>query len=450
MATVAEQQSKFAVGLKFDNLPKEVVDYTKRLVLDTLGCALGAYLGEPSKIVRRVLSEIGGTPECTIIGSGAKTSCPNATLANGMMSRYLDFNDTYIGRDYAHPSENMATALSVGERQHANGKEVMTAIVLGYECHERFVDIWDLNEAGWSHVSPGGYVAPIVAGKLLNLTEEEMANAIGIGGSHNHALRGMYIEQGSQINMMKCMGWHFAAQSGVIAALLAANGFTGPTAIIESLDKVMGGDADLVHLVPTAGDSFMILKSCVKPFSSYYMSHSPITAVLELRNKHGIKAEDVEQMNVRLFAKALSSFSYEPPETRETADHNLGYVMAIALVEGDVGPEQFIHEQWKTLEIRGLMKKINFSVDPEFNKVFPKVRPSFVEIKTKKGKNYSQQVDYPRGAPENPMTDKELEAKFTGMASKVMGDKQIRQIFDMCYNLEGVEDIGELMKLLVV
>jgi len=124
--------------------------------------------------------------------------------------------------------------------------------------------------------------------------------------------------------------------------------------------------------------------------------------------------------------------------------------MAIALVEGDVGPEQFDHEQWETLEIRGLMKKINFSVDPEFNKVFPKVRPAFVEIKTKKGKSYSQQVDYPRGAPENPMTDKELEAKFIGMASKVMGDKQIQQIFDMCYNLDEAQDIGQLMKLLVV
>ncbi len=449
MATVSENWSKFAVGLGYNDLPKEVADYTKRLVLDTLGCAFGAYLSEPSKIVRGVLEDIGGTPECTIIGSGLKTSCPNATLVNGVMTRYLDYNDTYLSVESAHPSENMATALAVGERQQATGKQVITAIVLGYECHQRFVDVFRLAPKGWSHISPGGYIAPIVAGKLLDLTEEEIVNAIGIGGSHNHALREMYGEEGGQINMMKCIGWHFGAQSGVMAALMAKGGFTGPATIFESLNKVVGGDVDLLPLTRKR-DEFMILKSCIKPFSSYYMSHSAITAVLDLRKKYGIKVDDVEQMNIHTFSRALGRLVQPAPETRESADHSLSYVLAIALKEGAVGPEQFAHEQFKDPEVRALIGKMNFSVDPEFDKVFPRKRAALIEIKTKHGESYSCQVDYPRGAPENPMTDEEIEAKFRAMASKLMGEKQIRQISDMCYNLEKVKDIGQLMKLLAV
>ncbi len=449
MASISERMSRFATKLSFDSLPEEVVHYTKRLILDTLGCAFGAYLGEPSRIVRGVLGDIGGTPECTIIGSGIRTSCPNATLVNGVMTRYLDYNDTYLSVEAAHPSENIATALAVGERQHADGKQMITAVVLGYECHERFVDVFPLGKKGWSHISPAGYIAPIVAGKLLKLTAPEMTNAIGIGGSHNHALREMYGEEGGQINMMKCIGWHFGAQSGVVAALLAENGFTGPATILESLAKVVGDNLDLEPLVPSQ-DKFLILKSCIKPYSSYYMSHSAITAVLDLRKKHNIKVEDVSDMNVRVFSRLLSGWGRVMPETRESADHSLPYLLAIALKEGAVSPEQFAHEQWKDQAVRALIQKMNFSVDAEFDKVFPKKRSASVEIKTKGGKSYSSQVDYPRGAPENPMTDEEIEAKFRGMASKLMGEKQIQQIFDTCYNLEKIKDVGQLMKLLVV
>ncbi len=388
MATVSEKLSNFAVKLNFNDLSKEVVDYTKRLVLDTLGCAFGAYLSEPSKMGRGLLNAIGGTPECTIIGSGLKTSCPNATLVNGVMTRYLDFNDTYIGVEFAHPSENIATALAVGERQQATGKQVITAIVLGYECHQRFVDVFRFGPKGWQPVSAAGYVAPVIAGKLLDLTEEEMTNAIGIGGSHNHALYGMYGEEGGQISMMKCIGWHFGAQSGVMAALLAKNGFTGPPAIFESLNQVVGGNADLSPLTQKR-DKFMILKSCLKPFSAYYMSHSAITAVLDLRKKYGIKVDDVAQMDVRTFGQVLGRWIKSVPEARETADHSLGYLLAIALKEGAVGPEQFAHEQWKDPGVRALIGKINFSVDPEFDKVFPRKRAALIEIKTKRGESYS-------------------------------------------------------------
>ncbi len=398
-----------------------------------------------------MLEKIGGTPECTIIGTGDKTSSPNAALINGVMTRYLDYNDTYIGRDYAHPSENLATALAVGEREHASGKDVITAFVLGCEFHQRFVDLIDFNanEQGWNHVSPGGYVAALVAAKLLKLNAVEMTNAIGIGGSHNHALRGMYGQEGGGITMMKTIGWHFAAQSAVMAALLAQGGFSGPAAIVESLCRVVGGNVDPAPLLPRRGE-FMILKSCLKPYPSYYMSHSPISATLELRREHDIKAEDVSEINVRIFNRVLRGGMRYLPDTRETADHSIPFLLAVALTDGAVGPEQFARERWKDPQVRALIEKVKLAADPELDSLFPVKRPAIVEIKTKQGGTYAKRVENPRGTPENPMTDAEIEAKFSGMAAPLMGERQMQSIFEACYDLEQMTDIGELMPLLIV
>ena len=138
MEAVSEALSKFAVRLNFEDLSREVVHKTKQIVLDTLGCALGGYLSEPNRITRSVLRDLGGKPESSIIGSGEKTSSPNAALANCVMVRYLDFNDVYFNMGSCHPSENIPTALAVGEREHSSGKEVLTAIVIGFEVQQRF------------------------------------------------------------------------------------------------------------------------------------------------------------------------------------------------------------------------------------------------------------------------------------------------------------------------
>jgi len=193
----------------------------------------------------------------------------------------------------------------------------------------------------------------------------------------------------------------------------------------------------------------MILKVGIKAFPCYHSSHSHITAVLDLRKKHNIKIEDIEQMNIRTFSQVVGSWGQVLPETRETADHSLSYLLAIALKEGACGLDQFAHEQWKDLAVRALMCKMNFSVDPAFDRLYPQKFPAYVEIKTKSGESYSCQVDYPRGFPENPMTDEEIESKFRGMASKLIGEKQIRRILDICYHLEEIEDTGQLMKILV-
>ncbi len=450
MDTAAVALGRFAADLRYEDIPEQAVERTKRLILDSIGCALGAYTSEPCSIVHTILKGLGGTPESTIIGSGTKTSCPNATLANGAMIRYLDFNDSYFSRIVSaiHPSNTIAEALAVAEREHASGKDLILAVVLGYEVQCRFVDTFAMLP-NFFHATVGGFAAPVVAGKLLTLDAEQMANAIGIAGSHNFTIMGVYGE-GENISMMKCIAHAFASQSGVTAALLAQKGFTGPTTIIESYNKGFEGDVPLTPLTDRKGD-WAVLKGWMKRFPAYHISHTPIMAVLELVQEHAIDPKQVEMVRVRVFGRAVKKVlnRSQRPQSQEEADHSLPYLLAIALLEGDVSLDQFAHEQWKDAKVLELMGRIEFQSDAEFDKLFPEQWPAVVEIKTRHGERYSsRRVDYPKGVPQYPMTDQEIEAKFRGMAKKLLREEHIQQIIDTAYRLEELDDVGKLMALL--
>ena len=224
METASRALAKYVAALKYDHLSPEVVRYTKHLILDTLGVALGGYLSEPSRMTRGLARDLGGHPESTVIGSGDRTSCSLAAMANGVMVRYLDFMDIYFNVDTPHPSENIPAALAVAEREHRGGKDALLAAFIGFEVQGRFADWIPCHKLGWHHVTMGGYTVPLVAGKLLGLSESELANAMGIGGCSNNTTD--YVH--GQISMIKALGYPFGAQRGIEAALLAQKGFTGP------------------------------------------------------------------------------------------------------------------------------------------------------------------------------------------------------------------------------
>jgi len=439
--------SRFATKLAYEDLSPEVVAYSKHLVLDTLGVALGGYLSEPSYITRSVVRELGGCPEATIIGSGDKTSCSLAALANGVMVRYLDFMDIYYTVDACHPSENIPVALAVGEREHSSGKDVLLAVFLGFEFQGRLADTFPTHKLGWHHVTMGGYVTPFVAGKLLALNEEQMVNAMGIAGYTSHTLN--YVT--GPISMIKALGYGLAGQRGVEAALMALKGMTGPDNIIEFFNQVMELNIDLAPVIK-GGHKPRILRSAIKPYASEFMTHTPIEAMYAIVKENHLKAEDIDSMHLRIyeFAMHLANEECYKPETRERADHSLPYCLAIGLIEGDVGAEQFAHEQWKDPMVLELMSRIKVTLDPELEKVYPQARPADLGIRTKSGQAYRKRVDYPKGDPNNPMSDEEVHAKFHKLAKPLMSQKQIKNIIDTVSLLENLEDVGHLMQLLVV
>jgi len=284
METASRALSRYAAALRYKDLSPEVIRYSKHLILDTLGVALGGYLSDPSSFTRMVVRELGGRPESTVIASGDKTSCSLAALANGAMVRYLDFMDIYYTVDAVHPSENIPVALAVGERQHSSGKDALVAVVLGFEFQGRLADTFPAPKLGWHHVTMGGYTTPFVAGKLLGLNEEQMINAMGISAYTSHTLNYAI----GRISMIKALGYGLTGQKGIEAALMAQKGMTGPDDAVERFNQVTKFNADLSPVIK-GGDKPRILKSGIKPYASEYMTHTPLEAMYAIASEHDLK-----------------------------------------------------------------------------------------------------------------------------------------------------------------
>jgi len=458
--SVARDLAKYAISVTFQELPPNVVHQTKRLVLDTLGCAVGGYPSEVSRITQELIKESGGPEEATVIGSGIKTSCLNATLANGAMVRYLDYNDTtYFTREGLsrlgyHPSEIIPPILALGERQHLSGKEVITAIVVGYDLSLRFLDGIvgpQMEDTGWNGDTRGAYIVPLVAGKILGLNQAQMENAVGISGSC-HAVLGILDTPAEEYTMTKNLRFPSMAYGGILAAMLAQKGLTGPARIIEGHDGfvevIMKGNYDLNKLTDTK-TRFTILDTAIKPIIASYSAQGHLMATLTLVREYDIKPEDVAEVRVKTGARC-ARHTGDPvkkyPKNKETADHSSYYLTAISIIDRQLGPDQFSPKKYADPRVRELIDKITLEGDEELEKMCP---AGIVEITTKQGRKYNCRVDYPRGHPLNPMIDEEIADKFRSMAARYMSEPHISQVINTIFDLDKLDDIGELMKLMV-
>jgi 2-methylcitrate dehydratase len=457
---VALELAKHVRSLTFKDLPPDVVHQTKRLLLDTLGCAIGGYASDASRIIQEVIKESGHREEATVFGSGLKTSCLNAALANGAMVRYLDYNDTAFiiqGETYRtgyHPSEVIPAILALGERGRLPGKDVMIAINVGYDLSLAFLEGVvgrGMEKRGWNGDTRGAYVMPLVAGKILGLNEVQMENAVGIAGSC-HAILGILDTPAEEYTMTKNIRFPTMAYNGILAAMLAQKGFTGPASIIEGHDGfaqvIMSGEYDIGKLLDLKG-KFAIREACIKSIIADFSSHGHLTATLSLVREHDIKPEEVAEVRITT-SKRCAEHTGDPvkkyPKNKETADHSSYYLTAIAIMDRQIGPDQFAPEKYNDLRVRELIDKVVLEGDPNLDKARP---AGISEIITGQGKKYSLRVDYPRGHARNPMTDDEIADKFKGMASRHMSDEHMNQLIDTVFALEELDDIGKLNGLLV-
>ena len=462
--TVAREIAKYALGLSFDALPIEVVHEAKKVVLDALGCAIGAYPSETGRVIQNIIKDLGGPKESTIIGSGLRTSCLNALLANGVMVRYLDFNDGYlilVGSQTtgSHPSDMIPTVLALGEREHSKGRDVINAIVLAYELSARFMHAFvnpasvtpTIEAKGWNCDTRGIFVMPVVAGKLLGLNEEQMEHAIGISGSHNMVL-GILDATGEEYTMTKNLRTTRTAYGGVMAALMAQKGFTGPTRVLEGnkgfIQTVMGGEFNAEKLTEV-GDKFKILDTAYKPYPADGTTHGHVTATLELVKEHDIKPEDVVAVKI-MAPSRCTEHTGDPakrfPTNKESADHSSYYLTAIAIMDRRIGPDQYSEKKFKDPRVHELIEKVSIEADPSLDRTG---QGGISEIRVKQGGTFKKRVEYPKGHLMNRMTDQDLEEKFHGMAEKFMTERRIKEVIATIYELEKLNDIGKLMSKVI-
>ena len=442
----------YALKLSYRDLPQEVIRRTKHIVMDTLGCALGGAESPPAKIARAAASEITSAVPSTVLISGHKTSPDLAAFANGVMIRYLDFNDTYAGSPTCHPSDLLAPVLAVVDARKGNGKDVILGTVLGYEMLCGLIDAGSKERGhSWDQSTYGVIAAAVVAAKLFGHTKEQMANAISLAVASHISLE--QIRRG-QISHWKGCALANASRNAVFCAILAAKGMTGPEEVFEGKAGFLNSTGIHFEIRPFAdsADTYRIMKARLKAFPSGYFSQSAIEAILNLRSQIP-DLDDVKEIRLQTFPAGYevmgSGEANWQPETRESADHSLPFVMAVALMEGNVEIRHYDEMYYKRSDVRALMQKIKVRIGEEPVAAWPELPMNIVDVEMKSAKVLSTRVAYHLGHFKRWMTDEEQERKFRPLAKPLLPEGQIDDLLTCLRRLDEVEQISELISLTV-
>ena len=452
MPTIAEQMSSWTVGLHYSHLPAEVAHLAKRMIIDTIGCAIGAYTSEPSKIARYLASTVTSTQPCTVIGSGQTTSPDLATFANGVMIRYLDYNDGYTSQESGHPSDSIAAVLSATEMAGLGGRRAITATVAAYEAFCRLGDAATLRYRGYDHVTNGCVASVLGATRSLGLSEEQTHQALNLGIAPNIALGQT---RDGVLSHWKGCAYANASRNAVFATLLAQQGLTGPAPIFEGehgFFRAVTQEPYALEAFGGEGIPYKITECSIKQFPLGQYSQTVVQAALEAREKMpAVVVEDIAEVNIRTLQKAIDIMAGDEekwdPKSRETADHSMPYTTAVALTYGLVHQSHFDEQYYRSPQLLDLTRRVKVAVSEEANQRAPEAMLCDVEVVTNSGERYSAEVPYHKGHYKNPMTDAEVEAKFRSLAQDFLSPAQTDTLLEKLWNLEQIEDIGEVIRL---
>jgi 2-methylcitrate dehydratase len=443
VAPLARRLAEYAASVEFESLAPETVHEVKRRVLDSFGCAFGAYDSEVARIARAVGTGAECRPGAGLIGVRHAALPPLAAFANGAMVRYLDFNDTYLSLEPAHPSDNIPACFAAAEAAGADGRALVAAIALAYEVQCRLADAASIRARGWDHVTYGCFSTALAAGKLMGLDAARLEQAVNLAGVNAAAMRQTRV---GQLSMWKGCAFANAARQGLFAAWLAKEGMTGPNEIFEGpmgFFRQVSGPFELA--VESWGPPSMINRTSIKFWPAEYHSQSAIDAALQLRGD--LDAGHTPRMGRAVAAVRIHSFDAAVdiigseaekwhPTTRETADHSMPYCVAVALIDGEVGLEQFSDARIGRGDVHALMQEITVLRDPELTARYPEGIPNRLEVTTTDGRTLVREVTYPRGHARNPMTDDEVAAKYRALAAAQLSDERAGALEAKVWRLE--------------
>jgi 2-methylcitrate dehydratase len=476
--------AEWASSLKYEHLSPQAIQSAKLFWFDSIACALGGSQQDDAKILLKHYRAMSGRDaalrrpvgaarrpypshsngEATVFVSGFKTNPVDAAFLNGHMIRAMDYNDIYWKADPCHPSDLIAAPLALCESEDLSGKDLILATSIAYEIEMRLCEIGrpGVREYGWHHATLSAFAAPVAAGRVLNLTPDQMVSAIGISAARTFCPGA--VTAGKLTNMKNTVD-PWAGRMGAESALLAREGFSGPEHIIDGKEGLFAvfhhvqykgqpaafDGEGLVKDLPTSPKShYRILDCGMKSFPIEALSHAPLTAMMKTVKEHKLKAEDVKEIKVEVIARAADILG-DPhkyrPDSKETADHSLPYCMAVGLVDGMVTPLQFKEERVLDKSLIPIMDKVKVVANDEFEALFPKFQPSRVTITTNDGKQYSTRVDVPKGDPRDPMTEDEIAVKFNALGGDVIGKDQCKKLQKIIMNIDSAKTVDELLEL---
>ena len=445
--TATERLAQFTSELTTDQIPEDARAAAKRLLFDSVGCALGGLKQQDPAIYMEVLKFLGGNAHATILGTDQKVQLVQSALINSLLIRVMDYNDIYWMQDPSHPSDIIPAALSVGEYLGKSGAEILTAIVIAYEIEMRLCEmaVPGIRERGWHHATLTQFASPYVAGKLLGLTPEQLVHAAGISGS-SHGSTGSVTA--GKLTMMKNTVDPLATAAGVEAALLAKGGYTGPEHALdgkEGLTHVLGEGWEMDKLFEGLGETFKITQCGMKAYPTEALTHAPITATLTILSENNIAPDDIKSVKVKTIARAaeiLSDPSKYDPQGKETADHSLPYCLAAACARGKVTPEEFTEESIQDPDLRRFLRLIEVTAEPSYEAMFPQKQPNLVVIETHSGGSFEQYVEFPKGHPAQPMDKQDLLVKFSALAAPELSESDSERIYDLISTFDEMDDLS--------
>ena len=438
--------AKFIHGLSCDTLPANVRELSRICLLDYLSCVLAGSRSEIGPIFTKLAKELGGSEQATIYGTEEKTSIANAALVNGAFSHVLEMDDIHRLAMYHPGIVVLPAALAVAERDRLGGRRLIEGIVAGYETGIRIgIAVNPSHFKIWHTTGTvGTFASAASAGKLMDLTEDELTDALGNAGTQAAGLWQFNIDAA----MTKPLHPGKASMNGILAAMLAKRGFTGAENIIEG-SKGFGAatseNTDYDFMTRELGSVYEMLGIGVKIHSGCRHTNSPVDGALVIRNKYGVKPENIEHIELKTYELGKDLCGAIFPKNISQAKFSIAYCVACAFAFGRCSTEEMEMDVISSDEVLHLLEKTSLTVDDDLEKKFRMGYASIVSITLKDGRSFSEFTEHAKGDPENPVSFDEMKDRFIAMSKGVVSDKNQTNVIRLVENLEQVDDISELV-----
>lgn len=453
--TEVQDLAAFVHGARFSQLSAAAVEQLKVRVLDTIGIAIAALDAPPLVAIRTLTESLGGNGASTLIGGG--TSAPDrAAFYNIALSRYLDFMDSYLAKgETNHPSDNIGAVLAAAESAEtsgapASGADFLTAVAVAYQVHTRLSDVAPVRAKGFDHTVQGAYAVAAAVSKALGLSVEQTANAIAISGTANNALR---VTRTGNLSNWKGLAYPQVGKEGTFAALLARAGITGPEEVFEGNKGFKESIAGDFTIDWSREELESVLRTIIKKHNAEIHSQSSIDAAIDIRSQSGFDATKIAAVRVATFQVAFDIIgggeegSKREIRTKEEADHSLLYMVAAALLDGEVQPAAYAPERIVRADVQNLLQKVTVTPDAGYSARFPNEMPSRVEVELTDGTVLKAETASYKGFFTNPLAWADALAKFSGLVTPFTGEGLRDELADTIHHLD-TKPVRELTQLL--
>ncbi len=448
--TLVERLATFVVRASYDELSPAARDQLKIRILDSLGCAIGALKGEPIQFIRAQTEDFGGANHCTLVGGG-RTAPDRAAFYNSALVRYLDFNDSFLASgETCHPSDNFGSVLAASEYAGRSGRDLLTTLAVAYQVQCRLSEVAPVRAKGFDHTTQGAYAVAAGVSKALGLNQSQTANALAIAGTAFNALR---VTRTGTLSHWKGLAYPNTAFGATHAAFLAGRGITGPLEVFEGNKGFMDAIAGRFGIDWSKEDLERVTRTIVKKYNAEIHSQSAIEGALELKHEHDVGAADVERVEIEIFDVAHNIIGGGEEgdktivQTKEQADHSLQYMVAAAILDDQLMPEQYLPERIQRSDVQNLLRRVAVRASSAYSLKFPNAMPSRIMVYLRDGRTFSKEKHDYEGFHTRPMTWRTVADKFERLSGGFADQDLRKEILDAVARLESIQ-IADLTKLL--